>query len=301
MRSGSEKTAHDCAGRIAEDQIRSHAVAAITLSPAKVTPSALIQMLSEKYRLARNQIKTVIRKLVVEGELAYTYQYGSTYLELSFNRPRRVSQYIVLHPPGSSCCLGPAEVAVQIQPGASFGDGRHPTTRLALRGIEMVLRQHGTGGNFSCAGVLDVGCGSGVLVIAAVRLGAAAGLGIDFDACALAEARQNVRLNALERRIEISGQPLETIRRRFKMVTANLRYPSMEQLRLALSSLTASDGVLVISGIRNSELNDLLQAYAEQQWVCRWRQTEAGWAGAVLQQANSGGQGDMPFNRLHRQ
>jgi len=286
MRCVSKKTAGDDAARIAENQIRNDAIAAITLSPAKVTPSALAKVLSEKYRLAKNQVKAIIRKLVSDGELAYTYQYGSTYLELSFNRPRKVSQFVVLHPPAYSYRLGPDEVAVQIQAGASFGDGRHPTTRLAIRGIEMVLRSHGSDSNFSRAEILDVGCGSGVLVIAAVRLGAAAGLGIDFDACALAESRYNVQLNALENRIEISGQPLETIRRRFLMVTANLRYPSLKQLRLQLSSLTAAGGVLVISGIRNIELKDLLQYYAEKQWVCRWRQTEAGWAGVVLQRAN---------------
>lgn len=283
MRSSSKKTTHDCTGRIAENQIRNDAIATITLSPAKVAPSALTKILSEKYRLAKKQIKAIVRNLVSEGELAYTYQYGSTYLELSFNRPRRVSQFILLYPPGHSYRLGPDEVAVQIQPGASFGDGRHPTTRLAIRGIEMVLRQHCVGGNFSGAGVLDVGCGSGVLVIAAMGLGAASGLGIDFDACALAESRYNVQLNALENRVEISGQPLETIRDRFLMITANLRYPSLKQLRLQLTSLTAAGGVLVISGIRNIELEDLLQYYAEKQWVCRWRQTEAGWAGAVLQ------------------
>jgi ribosomal protein L11 methyltransferase len=285
MQFSSEKTARDYPERSAENQICSEIITAITGSPAKLTPSVLAQILSEKYGLARKQIKAVIRNLVSDGELAYTYQFGSNYLELSFNRPRRVSQFVVLHPPGHSFLPGPDEVAVQIQPGASFGDGRHPTTRLALRGIEMVLRRDCTAGNFSCDGVLDVGCGSGVLVIAAVRLGAAAGLGIDFDECALAEARQNVRLNALENRIEISGHPLEKIRDRFRMITANLRYPSLKQLRSQLSFLTASGGVLVISGIRTIELNDLLRFYAEKQWVCRWRGIEAGWSGVVLQQA----------------
>lgn len=286
MRSSSKKTAHDYPERVDESQIRNEAIATITLSPAKVTPSALTKILSEKFRTTKKPIKSIIRNLVSDGELAYTYQYGSTYLELSFNRPRRVSQLVVLYPPGHSYRPGPDEVAVQIQPGVSFGDGRHPTTRLAIRGIEMVLRRHCAGGNFSGARVLDVGCGSGVLVIAAMGLGAASGLGIDFDACAQAESRYNVRLNALENRIEISGKPLETIRGRFMMVTANLRYPSLIQLRSQMSSVTAAGGVLVISGIRNIELKELLQYYAEKQWVCRWRQTEAGWAGVVLQRAN---------------
>lgn len=284
MLSSSEKTVRDYLGSPEENRICRDIIAAITVAPAKLTPSVLAQTLSEKHGLARKQIKAVIRNLVSDGELAYTYQFGSTYLELSFNRPRKVSQFVVLHPPGHCFCPGPDEVAVQIQPGASFGDGRHPTTRLALRGIEMVLGGRCAGSNFLHTAVLDVGCGSGVLVIAAVALGAATGLGIDFDECALAEARHNVRLNALENRIKISARPLEAIRGRFRMVTANLRYPSLKRLRSQLSSLTASGGVMVISGIRTGELSDLLEFYTEQQWFCRWRQTEAGWAGVVLQQ-----------------
>ncbi|MEJ2170481.1 MAG: 50S ribosomal protein L11 methyltransferase [Desulfobacterales bacterium] len=297
MRPNSEKTTPDSPARIAEQQILSYAVATIASSSAKITPSALTNILSEKYRLAGKQIRAILRKLISDGELAYTYHYGSTYLELSFNRPRKVSQFVVLHPPGHSYQPAPHEVVVQIQAGASFGDGRHPTTRLAIRGIEMVLRQHRTGGNFSCAEVLDVGCGSGVLVIVAVCLGAAAGLGIDNDACALAEARHNVRLNALDNRIEISGRPLEKIRGRFRMVTANLRYPSLRRLQPQLNALTACGGMLVASGIRDFELNDLLQFFAERRWVCCWRQTEAGWAAAVLQLADQASSSCLPKRR----
>jgi len=255
-------------------------------APVRITPSALAQQLFEKFRINKQQIKAVIRNLVAAAELAYTYEYGATYLELPFNRPARVSPSVVLLPPGQHCPWGPDRVTVRIQAGASFGDGRHPTTRLAIRGIEMVLRQHCAGSDFSGAEVLDVGCGSGVLVITAVRLAAAAGLGIDLDACALAEASHNVQLNALENRIEISAQPLAAIQRRFRLVTANLRYPSLKQLRSQLSLVTAGNGAMVISGVRDTELTDLLGFYAAAQWVCRWRQTEAGWAGAVLQRVN---------------
>jgi ribosomal protein L11 methyltransferase len=279
----SEKTVHDFAEQSVENRIRGDAIAAITTSSAKLSPAALSKILSEKYRLPKKQIMAILGELITEGELAYTYQYGSSYLELSYNRPRKVSRLVVLHPPGRCVWLGPDEVTVQIQPGASFGDGRHPTTRLAIRGIETVLRYGCCGDYFTCAKVLDIGCGTGVLVIAAVCLGAASGVGLDLDACARTEAGQNVRLNALEHRIEISGRPLELIRSRFQMVTANLRYPSLIRLRHQLNLLICPDGVLVISGIRDFELDELLQIYAEQQWICCWRQFEAGWAGAVLQ------------------
>jgi len=269
------------------DSVREAALSIVATAPVKITPLVLEKKIVEQFKLKKKQSKSVIRELVAAGELAYTYEYGCTFLERSFARPVRVSKHVILQPPGHNCPCGPDMVTVQIQAGASFGDGRHPTTRLSIRGIEMVLRQHCAGSHFSGAEVLDVGCGSGVLVIAAVRLAAAAatGLGIDMDACALAEARHNVCLNALENRIEISAQPLETIRRRFRIVTANLRYPSLRRLRPQLSSVTARNGVMVISGIRDSELNDLLLFYSDGQWICRWTQTEAGWAGAVLQRA----------------
>ncbi len=265
--------------------MRDYALRNVVDSPVRITPSALEKQLFEKYGINKKQIKSVIRGLVEAGELAYTYEYGATYLERSYNRPVRVSQHVVLQPPGYHCFSRPDRVPVRIQAGACFGDGRHPTTRLAIRGIEMVLGQHWAGSHLSGVEVLDVGCGSGVLVITAVRLGAAAGLGLDIDACALAEASYNVQLNALENRIEISAQPLKAIRRRFRLVMANLRYPSLKQLRSQLSLATACSGAMVISGIRDAELNDLLEFYADEHWICRWMQTEAGWAGAVLQRA----------------
>lgn len=117
-------------------------------APVRITPSALAQQLFEKFRINKQQIKAVIRNLVAAAELAYTYEYGTTYLELPFNRPVRVSPSVVLLPPGQHCPWGPERVSVRIQAGASFGDGRHPTTRLAIRGIEMVLRQHCAGAIF---------------------------------------------------------------------------------------------------------------------------------------------------------
>jgi ribosomal protein L11 methyltransferase len=114
-------------------------IATIESSPTKITPSVLEKLIFERYGLNKKQIKTVIRDLVVSGELTYTYEFGSTFLERSFTRAVRISRYVVLMPPGHPYRCRPKDVLVQIKPGASFGIGRHPSTRLAIKGIEFVL------------------------------------------------------------------------------------------------------------------------------------------------------------------
>ena len=257
-------------------------IATIVSSPTKITPSTLEKLISEKYGFNKKQIKTVIKDLVFCGELTYTYEFGSTFLERSFTKPVRISRHVVLIPPDHSYRSESKDVVVQIKPGASFGIGRHPSTRLAIKAIEFVLlgdqaienRQDGT--------VLDIGTGSGVLILTAVLCGMEEGLGIDIDSCARVEAAANVKINGLEDRIMISGQSLETIDQRFTMVLANLRYPSLKRLYARLTEVTANRGTLILSGIKKGEVGDLLEVYAKPHFKYLWSVHELGWAGVVL-------------------
>lgn len=157
--------------------------------------------LIESHGLTKKQIKAVIRGLVSDGELVYTYEFGSTFLEPSFNKPVRVSTHVVLKPPGHHYQPQSDDVVIQIKSGASFGDGRHPTSRLAVRGIEYVLKKIKSDRPEDQSRVLDIGTGSGILVLAAVRLGIHQGLGIDIDPAARFEAKENVLINRLEDQI----------------------------------------------------------------------------------------------------
>jgi ribosomal protein L11 methyltransferase len=109
------------------------------------------------------------------------------------------------------------------------------------------------------------------------------GLGIDIDSCARVEAAANVKVNGLENRIMISGQALETIDQRFSMVLANLRYPSLKKLFARLTEITDKRGTLILAGIRNGEMDDLLEVYTKTHFRCLWTVSELGWAGMVLQ------------------
>jgi ribosomal protein L11 methyltransferase len=251
-------------------------------SSAKITPVALEKRLSQEFALNKRQVKSVIRDLVTGAELTYTYEYGSTFLERSFAKPVRISKHIVLQPPGHRHRTAPHDVVVKIKPGASFGAGNHPTTRLAIQGIEFVLLGHQVLDKMKPTSVLDIGTGSGVLLIAAILCGVQTGLGVDIDACARVEAAENVRINALEDRAAISGQSVAGIRRHFSIILANLRFPSLKMMRSQINEKADPNCFLIFSGIRDDELDELIRVYRQIQFERIWADNELGWSGVVL-------------------
>ncbi len=263
-------------------RVQKHALRVVADSTVRVTPPALEKTLIETHGLTRKQVKAVTRDLVSDGELIYTYEFGSSFLEPSFNKPVRVSTHVVLKPPGHHFQPQSEDVVIQIKPGAAFGDGRHPTSRLAIRGIEHALKDFKPGRPENQTSVLDIGTGSGVLVIAAVRMGIHKGLGIDIDPSARSEAKENVLINRLGDQIEISDQSLETIDGRFDLVTANLRYPTLKKICPFLRKITHPNGFIVFSGIRRHELPGLIKAYARENFKVLWKDVELDWAGMVL-------------------
>jgi ribosomal protein L11 methyltransferase len=274
---------NDSADPSAHKTIRRRVMAVITSSPAKIRPRAIGKILSQTYGLSKKQIKTAIRDLVADGELTYTYEFGTSFLESSFEKPVRVSKCVVLKPPGHWHHRQPEDVVVQIEPGVSFGTGRHPTTRLAVRGIEHALKNLHPPLADQQHGVLDIGTGSGVLALAAVKFGIPKGLGIDIDPCARAEAEANVRLNELEDRVRICDRSIEDIHGCFFLVTANLRYPTLKRIYRAVAGLTIPDGRVVLSGMRAWELADLLEVYTKGWFELRWTAEELDWTAVVLQ------------------
>ena len=92
-----------------------------------------------------------------------------------------------------------------------------------------------------------------------------------------------MKINGLEDRIIISGQSLATIDQRFTLVIANLRYPSLKELFVRMTDATEKGGFLILSGIKNGEVDDLLEVYTKTYFKALWKATDLGWAGVVLQ------------------
>jgi len=254
----------------------------LAASAHRVSAAELERHLSQTLGEDRKTCRRLIRRLVALGDLAYTYEFGSSYLERSYFRPVRLSRRFIRIPPEIDSSPPAGSFNLRLVPGSAFGCGRHPTTRLALQAIESVF-ERGT----AVDSVLDVGTGSGVLLVAAVRLGARQGLGIDIDACARVEAAENVRINGLTDRIGIGATPVETLANHglsYRLVIANLRTPSLLELRTSLATVLQPQGDLILSGIHCDEIVRLVEAYADNGLSRVWQAAEKGWCTVVLRQ-----------------
>ena len=196
----------------------------------------------------------------------------------------RIARRVLVKPPANCYREQPGDIVVALAAGSAFGSGEHPTTRLATQAIEYILKGHDAVGRRGkgTSAVLDVGTGSGVLVIAAVKLGIEQGLGIDTDPCARSEARENVRLNRLQDRISISDQAAASLSGPFCLITANLRYPSLCQLAEHLTQLAAIDGCLALSGFRPDEMQRVKSVYDEFGFESQWQRVEKDWGGMAF-------------------
>ena len=152
--------------------------------------------------------------------------------------------------------------------GLAFGTGRHPTTRLCLEWLE-----RGPGG---AERVLDYGAGTGVLALAALKLGAARALAIDSEPQALEAARQNAELNGLETSIRI-GLPETLDAGPFDLVLANILAQPLIELAATFAGLQRPGGTVVLSGILAAQL-DAVAAHYERWYEHLERRDLEGWA-----------------------
>jgi ribosomal protein L11 methyltransferase len=167
---------------------------------------------------------------------------------------QRIGKRLLLHPSWEEAQSKPGDVVLTIDPENAFGSGDHETTRLVLR-----LLDHRVAGGER---VLDVGCGSGVLSIAALRLGAASAVAIDIDEDAAVVARRNAELNGVASRVEVSTRPLSDIDGVYEIVLANIETRVLMHMPKDLQARIALGGILVLSGILRTERDELLAAYA---------------------------------------
>jgi len=251
-------------------------------SNKKLTYGELEKRLSEKFAVPKKVLKTAINDLVADRQLIYTYNFGCSFLEKSFNKPTRISKRVVLKPPGMRYTSKSDEVVIDIAQGASFGSGEHPTTRLAVRGIEAALSGKNCLVKTDHTRALDIGTGSGILAIAAVSLGVKKALAIDIDPCSRSEAKKNISLNNMEDQIKVLDRNIEDIDDKFSLITANLRYPTLKRLCSHIAQISDEEGAVVVSGIKTDEVPDVLNSYTQKGFNCTWKAGEKDWVGMVL-------------------
>lgn len=144
-------------------------------------------------------------------------------------------------------------VTVMLDPGLAFGTGTHPTTFLCLSFLDSLDLEGKT--------VLDYGCGSGILAIAALKLGAAKAYGVDIDPQALIASRDNAERNNVSERLELFDGNAKEIPQ-CPIVVANILAGPLAELEPNIAALTEKGGKLALSGILESQVDDVIAAYA---------------------------------------
>lgn len=228
-------------------------------------------------------IRQAIKSLVEHGDVTYSERFGRTYIELNYLRVRPITDRITLSPPNCTPDIGSGEVHIKINNGASFGMGDHPTTRMALHGVEYAMTSLLSERGSQRITALDIGTGSGVLAIAAIKLGAAKAIGLDLDPVACHEARNNVVLNQLNASISIHKRDLEGFDGdRFELITANLRPPTLKRIAPLLHQFSRPSAFWVFSGFRKEEAHGLKDLLSRMPAKMVWQNSEHGWSGMVV-------------------
>jgi len=229
----------------------------------------------EKYKILEKEMIRLNKKNGILTQILYQKIDEEDWAESWKNYffPEKISKRIVVKPTWREYSPNPNEIVLEIDPGMAFGTGTHPTTILCVNMIEAYLKPGYT--------LLDVGTGSGILMIAAAKLGAAKMFGVDTDEIAVDIARKNLLLNRIEndKFQVIKGNLLDNVKEQSDIVVANILSNVIIILLDNIKKVLKKDGIFICSGIIEENKDtvaqkmkdsgfDILEIQTDQHWVC---------------------------------
>ncbi len=174
-------------------------------------------------------------------------------------KPYAIAEGLVVRPPWEPYEAKAGEKVLELEPGRAFGTGLHETTRLVARAI----RAHAS--EVQGKLVIDVGCGSGILALAALALGAARAVAIDNDPEAIDVTRENAARNALTDRVDASTTDIAALDLQAPLVLANIEARILIPMAADLQRRVAPGGLLLLSGILVPQRDDVRAAYPDME------------------------------------
>ena len=218
-----------------------------------VWPTVVVRAMFSSVEAAQLAANAMSDELVI-GEIVCSELSEADWIEGLIQKPlmQPVGDRLILLSAGED---PPADrVPVRLQRGLAFGTGAHPTTRLCLEWLDAHVSESSS--------IVDYGCGSGVLAISALKLGAHTAWAIDIEPQALISTRDNAELNDVTNRIWI-GDPAELPDVRAEILAANILAGSLMELSQEFQELVETGGRILLSGILDEQADDVQRAFSE--------------------------------------
>lgn len=191
-----------------------------------------------------------------------------------YYKPIRVGRNILIKPLWETAETTENDIVLELDPGMAFGTGTHETTRMCLALLEDYINTDSV--------MLDIGTGSGILAIAAAKMGAQSVTAGDIDPVAVKIARENAEINKAADKINIvCGNLTECIDGKYNIITANIIADAIIQLTENISGFLTDDGIYITSGIINHRIDDVKNALEKSGFIIKQCKTEGDWAAIV--------------------
>ena len=191
-----------------------------------------------------------------------------------FFKPIPIGEKLLINPSWFEDTDAQGRAVLNIDPGLAFGTGKHETTRLCMEALERYV----SGGEQ----VLDVGCGSGILGIAAVLLGAQSAFGVDIDEMAVKTANENAVVNKVaDRFTAVAGDLVDKVEGKYDIAVANIVADAIIALSASVSRFMKDDAVYIVSGIIDTRADDVKAAVKDRFEIVE-ENIDGGWCCFVL-------------------
>ena len=187
----------------------------------------------------------------VEHEKMHEEDWANTWKQ--YYKPTKVGEKIVVKPIWEEYEAKDGELVVDLDPGMAFGTGTHETTRMCIQSLEKYVKEDST--------VFDVGCGSGILAIAAAKLGAKLAVGVDLDPVAVESSIENVGYNKLKNKEILHGNLVEVIDGKADIVVANILAEIICILTDDVKRVLKDGGVFITSGIIHDRVDMVCEKF----------------------------------------
>lgn len=205
----------------------------------------------------------------IEHEKMYEEDWANNWKK--YYKPTKVGERVVVKPTWEEYTAKADELVIELDPGMAFGTGTHETTRMCIQALERYVKADST--------VFDVGCGSGILAIAAAKLGAKMAIGVDLDPVAVEAAKENVKFNNLNNIKTLYGNLVEVIDEKAEVVVANIIAEVICILTEDVRRVIKDNGYFITSGIIHDRVDmvtnkleesgfEVIEVNKDGEWNC---------------------------------